>query len=108
MDKRAVAAALMSCCAIIACGCSVKKNSHKEKKDDRPTTWAVEQRSIEDVTPLKGEEDAFVTRDENDTVRLIQGVLGNVAVRDEKAALDFISSFSQCLIAISLYNKLFS
>lgn len=106
MDKRAVAAALMSCCAIIACGCSVKKNSHKEKKDDRPTTWAVEQRSIEDVTPLKGEEDAFVTRDENDTVRLIQGVLGNEAVRDEKAALDFIASFSQEMGFNDVYSEM--
>jgi hypothetical protein len=106
MDKRAVAAALMSCCAIIACGCSVKKSSHKEKKDDRPTTWAVEQRSIEDVTPLKGEEDAFVTRDENDTVRLIQGVLGNEAVRDEKAALDFIASFSQEMGFNDVYSEM--
>ncbi|MBR5683013.1 MAG: hypothetical protein IKW96_07010 [Ruminococcus sp.] len=106
MDKRAVAAAVLSCCALLACGCSAKKSSHKEKKDDRPTTWAVEQRSIEEVTPLRGEEDAFVTRDENDTVRLIQGVLGNEPVKDEKSALDFIASFSQEMGFNDVYSEM--
>ena len=106
MDKRAIAAAVMSCCALWVCGCSVNKSSQKAKKDDKPNTWPVEQRSIDEITPLKGEEDVFITRDENDNVRLIQGVLGNEPIKDEKAALDFIASFSQEMSFNDVYSEM--
>ncbi|WP_295087968.1 hypothetical protein [Ruminococcus sp.] len=106
MDKRAIVAAVISCSVLLTCGCSVKKISHNEKKDNRPDTWAVEQRSIDEITPLKGEEDAFITRDENDTIRLIQGVLGNEPIKNEKAALDFIASFSQEMGFNDVYSEM--
>lgn len=107
MDKRAVAAAVMSCCVLLSCGCSAKKKSNKAEKADRPVTWSVEQRSLDEITPLKGEENVFITRDEDGgAVRLIQGVLGKEAIKDEKSALDFIASLSREMGFNDVYSEM--
>lgn len=106
MDKRAVAAAVMSCCVLLSCGCSAKKKTNKAEKADRPVTWTVEQISLDEITPLDGEENAFITRDDSGTVRLIQGILGEEPIKDEKAALDFIASLSQEMGYNDVYSEM--
>ena len=107
MDKRAVTAAVMSCCVLLSCGCSAKNKSNKAEKADRPATWTVEQISLDEITPLDGEENVFITRDEDSgIVRLIQGVMGEGPIKDEKSALDFIASLSQEMGFNDVYSEM--
>ena len=109
MKRLAVAAAVTAAAVFLTCGCaSSKKNSKKKSYPERPTEWSVEQRSVEEVTPLSGEEKAFIKRDpENyDVVRIIQGVLGDSAVNSEKDALDLIASYSREMGFGDVYSEL--
>ena len=109
MNKRAVAAALTAAAVLLTCGCANNKKSSKKKTvPERPTDWSVEQRSVEEVTPLKGEDMAFVKRDEGDNsiVRIIQGVLGASPVTNEQEALDLIASYSQEMGFGDVYSEL--
>ncbi|MBO7472636.1 MAG: hypothetical protein J6U00_01305 [Ruminococcus sp.] len=109
MNKRAVATALTAAAVLLTCGCANNKKSNKKKTvPERPTEWSVEQRSVEEVTPLKGEDMAFVKRDEDDDsiVRIIQGVLGASPVTNEQEALDLIASYSQEMGFGDVYSEL--
>lgn len=107
--KRSImtAAAVMSA-AVMLWGCSAGKSAHKASGvPDKPETWSVEQRSLDDVTPMEGETQVFVTRnEEDDTVRIIQGVLSEDPVNDAREALDLIASYSQVMGFVDVYSEL--
>lgn len=106
--KRSImtAAAVMSA-AVMLCGCSAGKSAHNSGVPDKPETWSVEQRSLDDVTPMEGETQVFVTRnEEDDTVRIIQGILSDDPVNDARGALDLIASYSQVMGFVDVYSEL--
>lgn len=107
MRKRAAAAAIMAA-VVLSCGCSAKKDSDSENAPEKPTSWSVEQRKVDDVTPLKGEEQVFIKRDDenDDIVQLIQGNLGDVAICDENDALELIASYSEEMGFNDVYSDL--
>lgn len=111
MKKIAIAVAAVIASAALTCGCSAKSVNSKSKKKDvpeKPTEWAVEQRSVEDITPLEGEENVFVKRDEEneDMLRLVQGVLADRIINNEYDALDLIAEYSKELGIVDAYSEL--
>lgn len=108
MDIKAAAAALTAVCVLLTGGCSVRKSGNKIKNADRPDSWSVEQRSVEDITPLKNEENVYITHDEEnkDSIKLIQGVLSSEPVRDENDALDLIASYSKEMGYNDVYSEM--
>lgn len=107
MDIRKIAALAAAAAVALSCGCSGKKGRRRADAPERPTEWSVEQRSLEDITPNEGETQVFINRDEeDDTIRIIQGVLGPDAVNDENDALDLIASYSEVLEYIDVYSEL--
>ena len=109
MDKRAVTAAVMSCCVLLSCGCSAKNKSNKAEKADRPATWTVEQISLDEITPLDGEENVFITRDEDSGIGLAACVRLHIDVFSSEQfpgafdsdGLDFIDEFAAAVITVS-------
>ena len=79
MKKTIIAAAAVTAAAVMLSGCSGDSHSRKGSgAADRPESWAVEQRTLEDITPMSGEEQVYVTRDEETgEVKIIQGVLSD-------------------------------
>ena len=56
---------------------------------------------------MSGEEQVYVTRDEEtDEVKIIQGVLSDDPVNNEREALDLIASYSQIMGYIDVYSEL--
>ena len=110
MNKAILTAAAAVSAAVLLCGCAGSHSSDKKgaaAKPERPTSWSTEQRSLEEVTPNKGETQVFITKDEeNDAVRLIQGVLSTEPINDEKAALDLIASYSEVMGFVDVYSEL--
>ncbi len=109
MKRLAVAAAVTAAAVFLTCGCaSSKKNGKKKSLPERPTEWSVEQRSVDSVTPLKGESQVYIRYDEEnrDIARLIQGVLSDSAVNSEQEALDLIASYSQEMGFGDVYSEL--
>ncbi|MBR1430449.1 PepSY domain-containing protein [Ruminococcus sp.] len=108
MKKTIIAAAAVTAAAVMLSGCSGDSHSHKGSgAADRPESWAVEQRTLEDITPMSGEEQVYVTRDEEtDEVKIIQGVLSDDPVNNEREALDLIASYSQIMGYIDVYSEL--
>lgn len=92
------------------CGCSGNKNKKggASGTEDRPATWSVQQRQLENVTPRDGEEQIFIKRDEEDEdkICLIQGILSEESVNDEKQALDLIASYSEVMGFNDVYSEL--
>ncbi|HOA00175.1 PepSY domain-containing protein [Ruminococcus sp.] len=105
MNRRVLA---LTAAAVMLSGCSGSKLSHKGSDvPDRPETWSVEQRTLEDITPMTGEEQVYVTRDEEtDAVKIIQGVLSDDPINNEREALDLIASYSQVMGYIDVYSEL--
>jgi hypothetical protein len=108
MKRRVYAALALTAAAVMLSGCSGSKLSHKSSDvPDRPETWSVEQRALEDITPIAGEEQVLVTRDEEtDAVKIIQGVLSDDPINNEREALDLIASYSQVMGYIDVYSEL--
>ncbi len=108
MKKTIIAAAAVTAAAVMLSGCSGDSRSRKGSgAADRPESWAVEQRTLEDITPMSGEEQVYVTRDEEtDEVKIIQGVLSDDPVNNEREALDLIASYSQIMGYIDVYSEL--
>ena len=108
MKKTIIAAAAVTAAAVMLSGCSGDSHSRKGSgAADRPESWAVEQRTLEDITPMSGEEQVYVTRDEEtDEVKIIQGVLSDDPVNNEREALDLIASYSQIMGYIDVYSEL--
>ena len=103
MNRRVLA---LTAAAVMLSGCSGSKLSHKGSDvPDRPETWSVEQRTLEDITPMTGEERVYVTRDEEtDAVKIIQGVLSDDPINNEREALDLIASYSQVMGYIDVFS----
>ena len=92
MKKTIIAAAAVTAAAVMLSGCSGDSRSHKGSgAADRPESWAVEQRTLEDITPMSGEEQVYVTRDD---------------MTFELEALDLIASYSQIMGYIDVYSEL--
>lgn len=108
MKKMIIAAAAVTAAAVMLSGCSGNSRSRKGSgAAERPESWAVEQRNLEDITPMSGEAQVYVTRDEEtDEVKIIQGVLSDDPVNNEREALDLIASYSQIMGYIDVYSEL--
>ena len=108
MKKMIIAAAAVTAAAVMLSGCSGNSRSRKGSgAAERPESWAVEQRTLEDITPMSGEAQVYVTRDEEtDEVKIIQGVLSDDPVNNEREALDLIASYSQIMGYIDVYSEL--
>ncbi len=108
MTKMIIAAAAVTAAAVMLSGCSGNSRSRKGSgAAERPESWAVEQRTLEDITPMSGEAQVYVTRDEEtDEVKIIQGVLSDDPVNNEREALDLIASYSQIMGYIDVYSEL--
>ena len=107
MNIRKIAALAAAAAVALSCGCSGKKGRRRADVPERPTDWSVEQRSIDDITPNEGETQVFINRDEeDDTIRIIQGVLSPESINDENDALDLIASYSAELDYIDVYSEL--
>ncbi len=110
MRKRIIAVAAITAVTVMNCGCSAKKNGSSKNKDipEKPAEWVVEQRKVEDITPLEGEAQIYVKRDaENeDMLRLVQGVLADRVINNEYEALDLIAEYSQELGIVDAYSEL--
>lgn len=105
--KKTAAVILSVLLAAGACSCSDKKSGKTAEHSDRPTAWTADQRSLDDVTPRNGEEMIFVKRDEeDDSVKLIQGVLSDSPINDENDALDLIASYSEVMGYVDVYSEL--
>lgn len=109
MKKIAIAVAAVTASALMTCGCSSKSSKSKNKGvPEKPTEWAVEQRSAEDILPLEGETQAFIKRDEenDDILILAQGVLADRIINNEYDALDLIAEYSKELGIVDAYSEL--
>ena len=108
--KKAAAVIAAVLIAGTVCSCSGKSNKKGSASgsEDRPVTWSVQQRQLENVTPRDGEEQVFVKRDEEDEdkIYLIQGILSEDPVNDEKQALDLIASYSEVMGFNDVYSDL--
>lgn len=107
--KKAAAAVISVLTAAAMCGCSAKgSKSKRADAKEKPTSWAVEQRTLDDVTPRSGETQVFVKRDEedDDIIYLIQGVLSPDSVNDKDEALDVIASYSEVMGFNDVYSEL--
>ena len=108
MRIRAAAAVLTAAAVLFSLGCYAKKRSKSEKGPDKPMSWSVEQRKLDEVTPLKGEEQVYIKRDEDndDIILIIQGVLGADAIDNEDEALELIASYSEEMGFNDVYSDL--
>lgn len=108
MRKIAIAAAAVMAASVLTCGCSAKKSSKRKNVPEKPAEWAVAQRSVDDITPLEGETQVYVKRDEEDEdiLRLVQGQLADRAVNNEYDALDIISEYSKELGIVDAQSEL--
>ena len=108
MRKIAITVAAVMAASVLTCGCSAKKSNKRKDVPDKPTEWAVEQRSVEDITPLEGETQVFVKRDEEDEdiLRLVQGLLADRTINNEYDALDLISEYSKELGIVDAQSEL--
>ena len=111
MRKMMIAVAAVTAATVLTCGCSEKKSSKKSYSSDvpeKPTEWSVEQRNIEDILPLEGEEKTFIKYDEEDetVLRLVQGKLADEIVNNEDEALDIIASYSKEIGLVDAYTEL--
>lgn len=107
--KKAAIAAVSIIMAGIMCGCAGKGSKSKRADGrERPTSWSVAQRSLEDITPRDGETQVFVKRDEedDDIIYLIQGTLSPDPVNNEEDALDVIASYSEVMGFVDVYSEL--
>ena len=107
--KKAAAVVISVLTAAAMCGCSAKgSKSKRADAKEKPTSWAVEQRTLDDVTPRSGETQIFVKRDEedDDIIYLIQGVLSPDSVNDKDEALDVIASYSEVMGFNDVYSEL--
>lgn len=107
--KKAAAAVVAILMAGAICSCS-GKNSKSKRADEkeRPTSWGIEQRTLDDVTPRDGETQVFVKRDEedDDIIYIIQGILSSDPVNDKDDALDVIASYSEVMGFNDVYSEL--
>lgn len=107
--KKAAAAVISVLMAAAMCGCSGKSSKSKRADEkERPTSWSVEQRTLDDVTPRDGETQIYVKRDEedDDIIYLIQGILSPDPVNDKDDALDVIASYSEVMGFNDVYSEL--
>ncbi|SHM52430.1 PepSY domain-containing protein [Ruminococcus flavefaciens] len=107
--KKAAIAAFSIIMAGMMFGCSGKSSkSRRADAKERPTSWSVEQRSLEDITPRDGETQVFIKRDEEDEdiIYLIQGTLSPDPVNNEEDALDVIASYSEVMGFDDVYSEL--
>ena len=107
--KKAAAAVISVLTAAAMCGCSAKgSKSKRADAKEKPTSWGIEQRTLDDVTPRSGETQVFVKRDEedDDIIYLIQGELSSDPVNDKDEALDVIASYSEVMGFNDVYSEL--
>ncbi|SEH68008.1 hypothetical protein SAMN02910265_02079 [Ruminococcus flavefaciens] len=107
--KKAAAAVISVLTAAAMCGCSGKSSKSKRADEkERPTSWSVEQRTLDDVTPRDGETQIYVKHDEedDDIIYLIQGILSPDPVNDKDEALDVIASYSEVMGFNDVYSEL--
>ena len=107
--KKAAASVISVLLAGMMFGCSGKSSkSRRADAKERPTSWSVEQRSLEDITPRDGETQVFIKRDEEDEdiIYLIQGTLSPDPVNNEEDALDVIASYSEVMGFNDVYSEL--
>ncbi|WP_028516752.1 PepSY domain-containing protein [Ruminococcus flavefaciens] len=107
--KKAAAAVISVLTAAAMCSCSGKgSKSNRADEKERPASWSVEQRTLDDVTPRSGETQVFVKRDEegDDIIYIIQGILSPDPVNDKDDALDVIASYSEVMGFNDVYSEL--